>query len=159
MTPAPDRGLAAGNQGDSGMRLPRLFRASALAAAIAGLASCSDSSCNSNGPSVLDADVESTNGTMTFSSCSTPPGASLMTCNFSGPMINNGPGCASSISGSTTITASSTGQVTGTQTWTFAGTMLSGQTAVYTGFGILVPVNGTSVYHTTIQFTSVACPS
>ncbi len=41
-----------------------------------------------------------------------------------------------------------------------AGTLLAGATGTYTGSGLPVPANNApSNYHTTIQFTSVVCPS
>jgi hypothetical protein len=144
------------------MRLPRLFKrrpytATAAAAALVGAMSCVGGGGSTNA-SPIQASLQAI-GTLVLTNCSAVNGNASESCNFSGSMINNGPGCAGDISG-VTVSSDSTGSQVGTADWTFAGTLLAGATGTYTGTGLLVPGNNApSNYHTTFTFTSVVCPS
>ena len=138
----------------------RPFTAAALAAVLIGtLSSCiGNGEPNTPNPSPLSASMAAF-GSLILTNCGPITGSSNVSCTFSGAMMNNGPGCAAGISG-TTLSSDSTGAQVGSAPWTYSGTVLAGATATYMGTGLQVPGNNApSNYHTTINFTSVVCPS
>ena len=137
----------------------RTYTAAAAASALVGAMSCvttgNDSSPN---PSPIQANVVA-EGTLVLTNCGPITGSSNVSCSYSGPMTNNGPGCAAGISG-TTVSTDSTGAQVGSSDWSTTGTLLPGVTGTYRGSGLAVPGNNApSSYHTTIFFNSVLCPS
>jgi hypothetical protein len=137
------------------MRLPRLFRVAWCAAAFVVAVSCG-ASTSTPSPSVV------ASGPLQLAGCSGAPGAATETCSFNGSMTNNGPGCATDITG-TTNSSDSNGATVGSASWTFSGTLAVGQTATYVGSGLAEVVNlvnnGSAIYHTLISATPVTCPS
>lgn len=90
--------------------------------------------------------------------CQTVSVTGLFTCtSFTGTLINNGAGCASSVSGSTTTSLISTGMQIGAAEWSYPNLVRPGEQFTYSGGSIAIANTNLWVYSTVPAWTNVPC--